>query len=101
AVRFKNQLAENGKWMAAAESLPELAHNLVVGALDETARRGARVFAFESDLYEAGLADRMAAASKLFGSCGVPVRTFRVPGTTPLQQMLTATAVADFTSCYV
>ncbi|MBN9494876.1 SIS domain-containing protein [bacterium] len=42
-TRFKNQLAENGKTLAIAETLPEAAHNIVVGlqtADDDASRIG-------------------------------------------------------------
>lgn len=102
AIRFKNQLAENGKTLAAAELLPEAAHNFVVGlqtARNEAARLS--VVMLDSTLYAPAnrrLAKEMRA---LFERAEIHVRCIQVPGDDVLTQAWTATAFADFTSCYV
>jgi glucose/mannose-6-phosphate isomerase len=102
AVRFKNQIAENGKALAAAESLPELAHNLVVGL--ETGKVSGELVTLvllESGIYDGRIRRRFEATARLFQSSGVPVQRVSVGGETRLQQLLLGTAWGDYTSCYL
>lgn len=101
-TRFKNQLAENGKTLAIAETLPEAAHNIVVGlqtADDDASRIG--VVLLDSAMYGAAtrrVTDEMQA---LFEQHGVQVQNTPAPGTSKLAQMLTGTALGDYVSCYL
>jgi glucose/mannose-6-phosphate isomerase len=101
-TRFKNQLAENGKTLAIAETLPEAAHNIVVGlqtADDDASRIG--VVLLDSAMYGAAtrrVTDEMQA---LFEQHGVQVQKAPTPGTSKLAQMLTGTALGDYVSCYL
>jgi glucose/mannose-6-phosphate isomerase len=101
-TRFKNQLAENGKTLAIAETLPEAAHNIVVGlqtADDDASRIG--VVLLDSAMYGAAtrrVTDEMQA---LFEQHGVQVQKAPAPGTSKLAQMLTGTALGDYVSCYL
>lgn len=103
ATRMRNQLAENGKVLGAAESLPEASHNLVVGL--ETAERTAANVALvtlESDgLYDGRVAGRFDGVCKLFEGTGIPVFRLPVEGLTILAQLLQATAWGDFVSYYL
>jgi glucose/mannose-6-phosphate isomerase len=102
AERFKNQLAENGKVLGSAESLPELNHNLVVGL--ETGKSSGRVLTLvllESNLYDERTQRGFDATAKLFEKNGIPVERIEIGGETVLQQLLLGTAWGDYTSCYV
>lgn len=101
-TRFKNQLAENGKTLAIAEVLPEAAHNIVVGL--QTMKDGGSQLAvvlLQSTIYTPA-AQRVAHEIRdLFAQHQVPVTPLDVPGASPLDQMLTATALGDYASCYL
>jgi glucose/mannose-6-phosphate isomerase len=102
AVRFKNQLAENGKAVAAADSIPEANHNLVVGL--ETASVAARALTavtLDSPLYAAETTRQMDGAVAEFERAGVPVVRLQVGGATLLASLIQATALGDYVSCYL
>jgi len=102
ASRFKNQIAENGKALGAADVLPEADHNLIVGL--GTGREAAQCLSLvtlESDLYDPRVQKRFDVTTKLFEDEGVPVHRIKVGGDTLLTQMLQGTAWGDFISCYV
>jgi glucose/mannose-6-phosphate isomerase len=103
AHRFKNQLAENGKALAAAEALPEAGHNLVVGLDGPVAElTGCALVTLESAHHQsAPVARRFPVVADLFAQRGIPVHRFRLPGATPLADVLLATALGDFTSIYL
>lgn len=101
-TRFKNQLAENGKTLAVAETLPEAGHNIVVGL--QTARRDAErlaVVLLDSQAYGATTRRVAEEIRSLFEQYGIPVSVARTPGSTTLAQMLAATATGDYVSCYL
>ena len=103
ASRFKNQLAENGKALGATDSLPEAAHNLVVG-LETAAGAGKSLslVTLESHgLYAARTQARFDVVTSLFEAAGVPVRRIDIGGETILEQLLLATAWGDYVSCYL
>jgi glucose/mannose-6-phosphate isomerase len=102
ASRFKNQLAENGKALAAVDSMPEANHNLVVGL--GTARELAGSVALvtlESALYDRRIERRFEVTSELFEEAGVSVHRIMVEGSTRLEQLIAGTAWGDFVSCYL
>ncbi|MCC6419259.1 MAG: hypothetical protein IT429_13570 [Gemmataceae bacterium] len=102
AARFKNQLAENGKVLGAAEALPEAGHNLIVGL--GTAAEGAKGLALvtlESALYDARIRRRFEAIAQEFAETGIPVHRVDVGGARPLEQLLVGTAWGDYVSCYL
>lgn len=102
AIRFKNQLAENGKALGSAELLPELAHNLVVGLeTGNISGQALTLVTLESELYEVRTQRRFDAMAKLFERSGIPVQRIHIGGETPLQQLLLGTAWGDYTSCYL
>ncbi|MFN0095603.1 MAG: SIS domain-containing protein [Dehalococcoidia bacterium] len=100
AVRFKNQLAENAKVIAAAESLPEAGHNLVVG-LDGPApeRADVTLVTFESGSFApTPLAGRFEAFTSLFAEAGVSVRRHLITEASRLAELLVAVAIGDIVS---
>lgn len=102
AARFKNQLAENGKVLGAAEALPEAGHNLIVGL--GTAAQGAQRLALvtiESELHDARIQRRFAVIAQEFAETGIPVHRIAVAGARPLDQLLAGTAWGDYVSCYL
>jgi glucose/mannose-6-phosphate isomerase len=102
AGRFRNQLAENGKTLGLAESLPEAGHNLVVGLATAGRSGGAlSLVTLEPADEEARLARTFAETRRLFETAGVPTHRVAVGGETPLEQLLEATAWGDYVSCYL
>ena len=102
AQRFRNQLAENGKSLGAFESLPEMGHNLIVGLSTGAIHRDAvALVTLESALYDASLRRRFEVVSAQFASAGIPVCRQEIGGASVLEQLLTATAWGDYTSCYL
>ncbi len=103
AVRFRNQLAENGKTLAVAESLPEAGHNLVVG-LGTASIHAANiaVISLESPAcYHPRIQRRFEVIAGQFAAEGIPMHRIEPGGGTILQQMLQATAWGDYVSCYL
>ncbi len=103
ASRFKNQLAENGKALGATDSLPEAAHNLVVGlGTAASAAASVSLVTLESHgLYGTRTQSRFDVVTALFESRGVTVHRIDVGGRTVLEQLLVATAWGDYVSCYL
>ncbi len=102
AVRFKNQIAENGKAIAAADALPEADHNVVVGLeTGKVAGASLSLVTFESQLYDARTRNRGEATAEHFEAAGIPVHRIELGGSTVLQQLLLGTAWGDYVSCYL
>jgi glucose/mannose-6-phosphate isomerase len=100
AVRFKNQLAENGKTLAGADFIPEAGHNLVVGlGTVDTARLAAIVLEPASGL--PAMKASFAAVAGEIESAGVPLHRISIDGPTALARLLVATAWGDYVSCYL
>ena len=102
ASRFKNQLAENGKSLGAADVLPEADHNLIVGL--GTGREAAKcvsLVTLESELYDRRTIKRFEGTGAQFDENGIPVHRIEIGGTTILEQLLLATAWGDYVSCYL
>ena len=102
ASRYKNQIAENGKALGAADILPEANHNLIVGlatARDLVDRLS--VVALVSHLQHPRTQLRMALTMGYFAEQGIPVTGQLVRGNTILEQLLTGTAWGDYVSCYL
>ena len=103
ATRFKNQFAENGKRLAAAETLPEAGHNLIVG-LDEASSSWppATLITLESARWaDRSVQSRFEAFATLWQERGLPAHRCIIDGATQLDDILLATALGDFTSCYI
>ncbi len=102
ASRFKNQLAENGKSLAGADTLPEADHNLIVGLGTGTkAAEYLSLVTLESSLYDRRTRKRFEVTASLFAETGIPVHRLEVGGSTILEQLLLATAWGDYVSCYL
>ena len=102
ASRFKNQLAENGKMLGAADVLPEANHNLIVGlATARQAGASVSLVTLESELYDERVRLRFDATASLFEEAGVPVHRLHVRGARRLEQLMIGTAWGDYVSCYV
>jgi glucose/mannose-6-phosphate isomerase len=102
ASRFKNQAAENGKALGAADVLPEADHNLIVGlGTGQVAARSLSLVTLESGLYDPRTRKRFDVTSEQFAETGIPVHRFQCSGSTILDQLLLATAWGDYVSCYL
>ncbi|MCK9518425.1 MAG: bifunctional phosphoglucose/phosphomannose isomerase [Dehalococcoidia bacterium] len=103
ASRFKNQVAENGKSLAAADVLPEANHNLVVG-LGTGAKGGESVslVTLESErLYDARVQKRFDVTAQIFEEEGVPLHRLSIEGDSTLSEILLGTAWGDYVSVYL
>lgn len=100
ATRFKNQLAENGKWLAAAAELPEAAHNLV-GGISAGAGEHGRLLLLDSPLHPVEVRAQVQRIAQACEAESVPVRVIATGGLSTLADVLEATAWADFASCHV
>jgi glucose/mannose-6-phosphate isomerase len=102
AVRFKNQLAENGKVIAVADFVPQAGHNLVVGLATAAKRPAAfATIALGSRLLAREVAERALAVLSEFESAGIPGHGILVEGSSILEDLLLATAWGDYVSCYL
>ena len=102
ASRFKNQVAENGKALGAADILPEADHNLIVGlGTGQAAARSLSLVTLESELNDARTRKRFDVTCAQFAETGIPVHRFQSGGSTILDQLLLATAWGDYVSCYL
>jgi glucose/mannose-6-phosphate isomerase len=102
ATRFKNQLAENAKQLATSESLPEAAHNLVVGLCIEGASEDhpLDLVTLESDLYDPRMQQLFESTVRLCQESGCRVHRVRLEGGDLLSDLTAGTAWADLTSYY-
>jgi glucose/mannose-6-phosphate isomerase len=101
-VRFKNQLAENGKALATADFVPQAGHNLVVGLATANQRPDEyAVIALGSRLFSRELTLRALAISSEFEAAGIRSHGILVDGGSILGDLLQATAWGDYVSCYL
>jgi glucose/mannose-6-phosphate isomerase len=100
AVRFKNQLAENGKALAVVDFIPQAGHNLVVGLTTASPDRFV-VLVFGSRLLSRAVLGRAAAIAAEFERAGIEVQGLPLYGGSILVDLLQATAWGDFVSCYL
>ncbi len=102
AVRFKNQLAENGKALSSAEALPEAGHNLVVGLSTAPVHaRSTALVTLESPRVHPSVAARFHVVAQQFAEAGIPVHRIEIDGGSTLGDLLVATAWGDYVSCYL
>ena len=97
--RGKNQFAENAKVLASFEELPEASHNTVVSLEASGARQVG--LAFDSPILNVGNRRRIAITAKLFAEQGFPFHCYQLSGASPLADLFEASAILDFTSCYL
>ncbi|MEX0783244.1 MAG: bifunctional phosphoglucose/phosphomannose isomerase [Dehalococcoidia bacterium] len=102
ASRYKNQVAENGKSLAAADILPEANHNLIVGlATAADVADTLSLVTLESALYHERTSLRFDLTTKYFAEAGIPVHRHQVGGEGLLAQLLLGTAWGDYVSAYL
>ena len=103
ATRFKNQLAENGKVLAAVDSLPEAGHNLVVGLSTAELHHEhiALVLLEGAASHHFHVSQRFDLLAEHFGAAGVPVHRVPIAADSPLAEQMGASAWADYSSAYV
>ncbi|MGH2610126.1 MAG: SIS domain-containing protein, partial [Tepidiformaceae bacterium] len=102
ASRFKNQLAENGKALGAADILPEADHNLIVGLATAGEVAGTlSMVTLESALYHERTRKRVDLTASYFAETGIPVHRIEVGGDGILAQLLVGTAWGDYVSAYL
>jgi glucose/mannose-6-phosphate isomerase len=101
AVRFKNQLAENGKTLAAADAVPQSGHNLVVGLASAAGRAGTFAVVSLEPRGATYLGPRLDAICAEFEAAGIHVDRVSFGGRSILEDLLVATAWGDYVSCYM
>lgn len=100
--RFKNQIAENGKALGAADILPEANHNLIVGlATASDVAETVSLVTLESSLYHERTQLRFELTGAYFEEQGIPLHRCPVTGDSILAELLLGTAWGDYVSCYL
>jgi glucose/mannose-6-phosphate isomerase len=102
ASRYKNQIAENGKALGAADTLPEAGHNVIVGlATASHVTSTLSLVTLESGAYHERTRKRFELTAGYFEEQGIPVHRHEVGGEGMLAQLLLGTALGDYVSCYL
>lgn len=102
AQRFKNQLAENGKMLGAADTFPEAGHNLIVGlGTGSLAKDTLALVALNPAGRWGELGRKSDAFTDMFAEHGIPVERITVDEVAVLDDLIIATAWGDFVSYYV
>ena len=102
ARRWKTQLNENAKSMAAFEALPEATHNAVVGyAHPEAAQERTFVIFLAARSEHPRNRLRAQLSAEVLDIAHVPHRTVEVPGEGPLAEAFHGIVVGDATSVYL
>ena len=96
AHRAAKQLAENGKGLALAGTLPEMAHNLVVGLQQPAGGRDQWfVVCLESAEYLPATHSAYNALDRLCDMNGIACERFKMTPSSPIADVLQATALVD------
>ena len=103
ATRFRNQLAENGKVLGAADPFPEAAHNLIVGLGTGPAVAGhVALVAIESrSRADPRNVARLDAFCAQFEALNIPVARIDLGAPRLLQELMLGTAWGDYVSFYL
>jgi glucose/mannose-6-phosphate isomerase len=102
ARRWKTQLNENGKSMAAYEELPEATHNTVVGyGRPESVRDHLHVVFLASSFDHPRNDLRAALSRELLGVAGISHDVVTADGPDRLAQALSVIVLGDFASVYL
>ena len=102
ARRWKTQLNENAKSMAAVEALPEATHNAVVGyAHPESAQERTYVVFLVGPSTHPRNRLRAELSAELLAEARVPHRTVELSGEGPFAEALGAIVLGDATSVYL
>jgi glucose/mannose-6-phosphate isomerase len=99
---FKNQLNENAKTFATAFDLPELDHHLLEGLGHPKSLTGSAHFVlFDSPLYSAQIAKRLALTEEVINKQGYGTTRIRTESTRPLAQAFETIQFGSFVSLYL
>jgi glucose/mannose-6-phosphate isomerase len=102
ARRWKTQLNENGKSLAACEELPEATHNAVVGYPQPDGLRDHQLVVFlESDVDHPRNTLRASLSRELLTASGIDHQVIRAAGPNRMARALDAIVLGDFTSVYL
>ncbi len=102
AARFKNQLAENGKILGAADTFPEASHNLIVGlGTGQLASHALALVMLEPVAHWGDLQRKADTFTAMFAEAGIPVERIAIDEEGFLDDLIVATAWGDYVSCYV
>ncbi len=102
ARRWKTQINENGKSVAAFEELPEATHNAVVGYPQPDAIRDHQLVVFlESDLDHPRNTLRARLSRELLTASGIDHQVVTAVGPSRFARALDAIVVGDFASIYL
>lgn len=102
AARFKNQLAENGKMLGAADTFPEASHNLIVGlGTGELASHALALVMLQPVAHWGDLQSKADTFTAMFSESGIPVERIEIDEDGFLDDLIVATAWGDYVSCYV
>lgn len=102
AARFKNQLAENGKMLGAADTFPEASHNLIVGlGTGQLASHALAMVMLEPVAHWGDLQRKADEFTSMFAESGIPVERIAIDEEGFLDDLVVATAWGDYVSCYV
>jgi glucose/mannose-6-phosphate isomerase len=102
ARRWKTQLNENGKTMAAYDELPEATHNSVVGyAQPESLHERLFVVFLSSPLEHPRNSLRAALSAELLAEAGIAHQFIPAQGQSRLAQACSAISLGDFVSAYL
>jgi glucose/mannose-6-phosphate isomerase len=99
--RFKNQLAENGKMLGAADTFPEAGHNLIVGlGTGGVARDMLALVALNPGARWGELRRKSETFLAMFAELGIPVESIVVEEAAVLDDLIIATAWGDYVSYF-
>ena len=102
ARRWKTQLNENSKSVAAYEELPEATHNAVVGYPQPDGLRDHQLVVFlESDLDHPRNGLRASLSRELLDASGISHHVVHAVGPSRFARALDAIVLGDFTSVYL
>jgi glucose/mannose-6-phosphate isomerase len=102
ARRWKTQLNENAKQIAAVEELPEATHNAVVGYAQPESLHDHLFVVFLASIGDHPRNRlRAALSAELLGASGIGHQVVPVPGESRLAQTCAAIAHGDLVSCYL
>lgn len=101
AYKWKISWNENAKNVAFWNELPEFNHNEFIGWSSHPVEKPFAIFDLVSSFEHQRILKRFEVSDKLLSGRRPKAHTVELKGDTPLQQMLWANVLADFTSIYV
>ena len=101
-LRWRGQMGENGKRLAAGHTLPEMNHNEIVGwEAQPDLYPQSRVVFLEDPLQGPRLDLRIEMSAHLLEEAGAPVRRILSEGNGLLARMMSLVALGDYASVYL